>query len=277
MITNPANTTLRGPLFLGSNSDDVKRMQQSLNERSRTILTANVFPLSADGAFGMKTDKGVRAFQSFQKLAVDGIVGKKTSAALGFSNFIEAPRPAYVPPMRPPGVDPIMPQNGQAGPARPQDSPLHQIAHELGKIYSILANEVANYFRKIGNLIDINIERYVNRWIHMVKNISGSVYTNLINLGNNIQAAGQFIRNSSRQIAEEMRALVQGACGESVILTAVLGPSEARMYSSIINIGNGAERVCSGAGGTVTDFANSGLSLVYGLLGTLGAIVKEYA
>ncbi len=268
---------LRGPLFMGSRSEDVKRVQQSLNDRAKSMLISNVFPLNPDGAFGLKTDKAVRAFQTAQKLAVDGIVGQKTAGGLGFTNFVQAPRPISQPPVRPPGVAPLMPQNGQSKPSRPQDSPLLKIAQILHNIYSALANEVGSYLLKIGDAIDVNIQRYVNRWIQMVKNITNSVYGALIGMGENIQAAGPFIRNSSRQVADELRALIQGVCGESMILRAVLGPSESRMCNSILNIGEGANKVCSGVGGSVEDFANAGRSVVYSLLGTLGAIVKQYA
>jgi hypothetical protein len=154
---------------------------------------------------------------------------------------------------------------------------VQRIAQELRNLYTILANEVAGYLRKIAVAIDVGIENYVRRWTQMVKNITNSVYGTLIGLSENLPAAGQFIRSSSRQVAEEMHALVQGVCGESMILRAVLAPSETRMCNSIINIGDKADRVCSGVGGSIEDFANSGRSLVYGLLGTLGAIVKEYA
>lgn len=55
---------------LGSKGDTVKKLQQLLN-------------ITADGEFGIKTDKAVREFQIKNKLTVDGIVGNNTWKALG--------------------------------------------------------------------------------------------------------------------------------------------------------------------------------------------------
>jgi hypothetical protein len=51
-------------------------------ERLQHLLTAERFPCIADGDFGPKTAYQVRAFQAFENLAVDGVVGELTWAAL---------------------------------------------------------------------------------------------------------------------------------------------------------------------------------------------------
>jgi uncharacterized protein (TIGR02594 family) len=61
----------------GSSGDDVKRLQEQLN----SILKLDP-PLSADGKFGLKTERAVQAFQAQNKLGVDGIAGPKTQAAI---------------------------------------------------------------------------------------------------------------------------------------------------------------------------------------------------
>lgn len=61
----------------GSSGDDVKRLQMQLN----SILKLNP-PLTADGKFGLKTERAVQAFQAQNKLGVDGVAGPKTQAAL---------------------------------------------------------------------------------------------------------------------------------------------------------------------------------------------------
>lgn len=63
---------------IGSSGEMVRCIQKA--------LVAAGFAMIADGIFGTKTDKAVRAFQQLKKLTPDGIVGPKTLAALGISD-----------------------------------------------------------------------------------------------------------------------------------------------------------------------------------------------
>lgn len=65
--------SLKTPYLSGA---DVKELQAALLARGYKVV-------KADGVFGPITDKAVRAFQSDEKLAVDGIAGPKTLFALG--------------------------------------------------------------------------------------------------------------------------------------------------------------------------------------------------
>ncbi len=67
----------------GSRGDDVKSLQ-------RKLLEKGFKPGAIDGIFGPGTEAAVQAFQRSQGLLVDGIVGRRTAAALGFSD-IELP------------------------------------------------------------------------------------------------------------------------------------------------------------------------------------------
>jgi GH25 family lysozyme M1 (1,4-beta-N-acetylmuramidase) len=64
--------SLQTPYLVG---DDVRAVQQA--------LSATGFEVTADGVFGFQTDAAVRQFQQVHGLAVDGIVGPETRAALG--------------------------------------------------------------------------------------------------------------------------------------------------------------------------------------------------
>ena len=61
----------------GSTGAAVRDLQQRLNEVMKPIP-----PLAVDGIFGPKTDAALRAFQRKANLVADGIYGPKTSAAL---------------------------------------------------------------------------------------------------------------------------------------------------------------------------------------------------
>lgn len=60
----------------GLKGEDVKHLQELLNK-------ANGANLAADGDFGTKTYKAVRAYQKLMGLTVDGIAGKNTIKTLG--------------------------------------------------------------------------------------------------------------------------------------------------------------------------------------------------
>lgn len=61
----------------GSKGEDVKSLQNALNKLG--------YGLAVDGDFGAKTETAVLKFQAAKKLTVDGIVGAKTLASLGFN------------------------------------------------------------------------------------------------------------------------------------------------------------------------------------------------
>jgi peptidoglycan hydrolase-like protein with peptidoglycan-binding domain len=62
----------------GSTGMDVAHVQNLLNR----ALPLPPPPLWVDGIFGAKTDRKVREFQMKNRLAVDGVVGPQTKAAL---------------------------------------------------------------------------------------------------------------------------------------------------------------------------------------------------
>jgi cell wall-associated NlpC family hydrolase len=64
-----------GLLQSGDRGEDVRRMQRRLHVHG-------LDPGPADGVFGPRTEKAVRAFQKAKRLEVDGIIGPKTTRAL---------------------------------------------------------------------------------------------------------------------------------------------------------------------------------------------------
>lgn len=70
------SATAQPPILqLKSKGNDVVRLQ--------VALVKDGYTLTADGVFGLRTDRAVRAFQKKHKLTVDGKVGPKTRKALG--------------------------------------------------------------------------------------------------------------------------------------------------------------------------------------------------
>lgn len=74
--SNPASSAASGNVLkLGSEGDKVKELQNKLNSLGYDCG-------AADGIFGSKTLAAVKAFQKDKGLAVDGVVGVNTNAAL---------------------------------------------------------------------------------------------------------------------------------------------------------------------------------------------------
>jgi len=69
----------------GDRGQAVKELQRLINENGASI--------TADGVFGYKTDMAVRQFQQRNNLYIDGIVGRKTFAAMGKPVTSRAPQP----------------------------------------------------------------------------------------------------------------------------------------------------------------------------------------
>jgi hypothetical protein len=71
----PATTPPEIALSIGDRGQQVKRLQQALNAHGETV--------DVDGMFGPGTHAAVVSFQAKNGLTPDGIVGPRTSAALG--------------------------------------------------------------------------------------------------------------------------------------------------------------------------------------------------
>ena len=81
MVTH-LDTPLDGVLRLGSRGTHVLRVQHRLNELARSGL-------HADGAFGLRTLRAVRAWQVQQRFVADGRVDQRTAESLGFSRYVQ--------------------------------------------------------------------------------------------------------------------------------------------------------------------------------------------
>ena len=70
----------------GMTGDDVKKMQHYLN---RSIPPLFLPALKEDGIFGPKTLASLREFQRAQRLAVDGVYGENSQAALACFHVVD--------------------------------------------------------------------------------------------------------------------------------------------------------------------------------------------
>lgn len=73
-MTIAAAVAARGALRRGAVGDDVRALQGALAAAGHELV--------ADGVFGVVTQEAVRRFQAAHRLAIDGVVGRQTAAAL---------------------------------------------------------------------------------------------------------------------------------------------------------------------------------------------------
>ncbi|MBW4508179.1 MAG: peptidoglycan-binding protein [Scytonematopsis contorta HA4267-MV1] len=66
----------------GSQGQQVKLLQDLLNQADRKQNFGNPPPLNIDGDFGANTETAVKNFQKYYGLTIDGVVGAKTWAKL---------------------------------------------------------------------------------------------------------------------------------------------------------------------------------------------------
>lgn len=78
ILEQEASSITQAPLYWGSKGQDVKNVQWQL-------LKWGYYNGSIDGLYGPETYRAVREFQSKNGLAVDGVVGPNTAAALGIN------------------------------------------------------------------------------------------------------------------------------------------------------------------------------------------------
>ncbi|MBO4884615.1 MAG: peptidoglycan-binding protein [Clostridia bacterium] len=87
------NPTSDGKLRPGSTGPAVREVQTLLNKHGYSVGRV-------DGTYGPKTEAAVRLFQSYNGLAVDGVVGDTTLAALRSANPVQYSVPVQYPKLR---------------------------------------------------------------------------------------------------------------------------------------------------------------------------------
>lgn len=79
VIGSPSIVPATAPIGIGGHSDDVRALQNALND-----VHATATPIAVDGVYGRGTMEAVREYQKAINLTVDGLAGPETLKALGF-------------------------------------------------------------------------------------------------------------------------------------------------------------------------------------------------
>jgi peptidoglycan hydrolase-like protein with peptidoglycan-binding domain len=203
-MSNNLAAPLQGPLHLGSVGPHVWRVQSRLNE----LLTgASIRPLVADGQFGRLTDQRVKALQRQLRLTVDGVVGSRTSARMGFTNFIRSAPTAPVAPAPGAGGGHPVVVPAQASPG-PQGSPYVGIVAALVEALGAVGRTVQRVVSRIGNFANGIIDPVIG----FIRNIAGQ-----------LAAIYQIPAQMTAQVAAIIRSIFDRAAnGVMSMLTSIL-------------------------------------------------------
>ncbi|MCC6368028.1 MAG: peptidoglycan-binding protein [Bryobacterales bacterium] len=260
---NPGTASISGPLALGSRGPGVKTLQETLNR----LLPA--FHLQVDGAFGMKTDAAVRAFQQSRGLVRDGIVGPRTAAALDLRYAAMAPLPSPNPPSRTqlPNETPILPGVSVDGNA------ISQLVEAVVQGLAAIHSKVLGIFNALEEMPDFAL----NEIRSLLSGPLQAAISALREAGRLAQAtpaaAANILATAIRSAFQKMIAALQGVLGVIRRLPDLLGLSGIvdKIQSIIVKVQRAVEtvidtilRTLSGAGNSVAQAVSTILSVLRG-------------
>ncbi|MCC6392773.1 MAG: peptidoglycan-binding protein [Bryobacterales bacterium] len=262
---NPGTASISGPLALGSHGQSVKTLQETLNR----LLPA--FHLQVDGAFGMKTDAAVRAFQQSRGLVRDGVVGPRTAAALGLRYVAMAPLPSPSPnlPSRPqlPSETPILP-------GVPDGNAISQLVEAVVQGLTAIHSKILGIFNALEELPDFAL----NEIRSLLAGPLQAAVSALREAGRLAQAtpasAANILASAIRSAFQKMTAALQGVLGVIRRLPDLLGLSGIadKIQSVIVKIQRAVEtvidtilRTLSGAGNSVAQAVSAIVSVLRGV------------
>jgi hypothetical protein len=262
---NPGTASISGPLALGSQGPSVKTLQLTLNR----LLPA--VHLQVDGAFGLKTDAAVRAFQQSRSLVRDGIVGPRTAAALGLRYVAMAPLPS---PSPSPPSRPQLPNETPIVPGLPDSNAIPQLVEAVIQGLTAIHNRILAIFEALDELPGFALNE-IRSLLSGPFQVAVSVLREAGRLAQATPAsAANILGNAIRSAFQKMTAALQAVLGVIRRLPDLLGLSGIadKIQMIIVKIQRAVEtvidtilRTLSGAGHSVAQAVSTIVNVLRGV------------
>lgn len=250
---------ITGPLVVGSRGPNVRTLQEALNNTTPSPR------LQPDGAFGLKTDAAVRAFQRLKNLKVDGIVGPKTAAALGL-RFTAAVAPLPPGPSPQPPGPPRLPHEIPVTPGAPDATAIAQLVEAVVQGLSEIHSGVLRVVNSLDELPDVVLNEIrsllAGPFQAAVGILRGCVQAARVN----VTAAASIIADAIRSAFQKMINALQAILGVLSRLPDLLGLGSVadKIRQIIVKIQRAVEaiidtiiRTLAGAGRSVVEAASA--------------------
>ena len=259
---------IHGPIYIGSTGKDVVRIQSRLNE---IFAARGETALSADGAFGRRTGQRVRMFQDMEHLQADGIVGPKTSAALGFADYVAVPPPQT---RTPRGQMPTVQHSDISGDHQPVgpgphpaptpggDGPFRALVNALVAALHNIRLGVVRVFNRVESIAS----SVANAISGIISDAIGAVQSVVRAEVHLIQVVASTLRNALRRVAARIGGLIRSVVAQIPIaaVMAMIG----RAVQAVIGL---VEQVVD----RLIDWADAALERT-GVIGMASAIVAAF-
>jgi peptidoglycan hydrolase-like protein with peptidoglycan-binding domain len=231
-MINHLDTPLDGVLRLGSHGSHVRRVQHQLNDLARAGL-------HADGAFGLRTLRAVRAWQVQQRFVPDGRVDQRTAESLGFSRYVQR-HPYRALQVQAHAVRPIRQLPG--GPLR--DLVLAAI-QTVNIIFSTVARVLEPLKRMVGTVWDT-----VQRLLSAAQMRALQALDQLARWVNpKVEAIEATLRRVAKILSTAIGAAFDWIARSATLLAQALAQLRLRLAASLAQIWRVIDKVLSGAGG----------------------------
>ncbi len=233
VVNHHLDTPLDGVLLLGSRGSHVRRVQYRLNELARANLPA-------DGAFGLRTLRAVRAWQVQQRFVPHGRVDQRTAESLGFSRYVQRQ------PYRAPQVQAHAVQRVPQLPGGPLRDLVLETIQSVNLIFGTVTRVLAP-LQLMAGTVWADVQRLLAS-AHMRALQSLDQLARWVNP--NVEAVEATLRRVARVVGTALRTALAWIGRSAVLLAPALATLSTRLSASLAQIWRVIGDVLAGAGGS---------------------------
>lgn len=233
MVNHHLDTPLDGVLLLGSRGSHVRRVQSRLNELARANL-------HADGAFGLRTLRAVRAWQVQERFVPHGRVDQRTAESLGFARYVQRQ------PYREPQAKAHAVQRVRQLPGGPLRDLVLAAVQTVNLVFGTVARVLEPLKLMIGT-VSADVQRLLSA-AHMRALQSLDELARWANP--NVEAVEATLRRVARIVGTALRTALAWVGRAAPLLAPAIAQLSARLAAALAHVWRVVDAVLAGAGGS---------------------------